>query len=133
MKIRAAFGRGRPKPRVAGQQSAHETAFECHLRDSLFKPGGVVWFRYEHVKLRLADGTWYSPDFVAMTEDGTIVCYEVKPGRMVKGELGTIITDGAAVKLKVAEEHYPLRFVLVTAYKALVRDGGAWTFKMEDV
>jgi hypothetical protein len=131
VRIRAAFGKGKPKPRVAGQQSAHEVAFEEHLRARLGKD--VLWFKYESMNLKLADGTYYKPDFVALHEDHVLVCYEVKPGRMVKGELGTIITDGAAVKLKVASEHYPLRFVLVTAHKALVRDGAAWSFKLEDV
>jgi hypothetical protein len=131
VRIRAAFGKGKPKPRVAGQQSAHEVAFEGHLRARLGKD--VLWFKYESVKVKLADGTWYTADFVALHDDHVLVCYEVKPGRMVNGELGTIITDGAAVKLKVAAEHFPLRFVLVTAHKALVRDGAAWSFKQEDV
>lgn len=57
----------------------------------------------QQIKLRLANKTWYTPDFVTLHEDGRIMVWEVKGW----------LRDDAAVKLKVAAEQYPwFRFAL---------------------
>src|SRR4051812_7389264 len=38
----------------------------------------IAWFRFEGIKLRLADNTFYSPDFAVMGADGTLEMHEVK-------------------------------------------------------
>lgn len=76
--------------------------------------GNVAWFRFEGVKLRLADNTFYTPDFAVMLETGLIELHEVKG----------FWTDDARVKIKVAADMYPFRFVAVKARTK--KDGGGW-------
>ena len=76
--------------------------------------GIVASWRYEAIKLRLADKTWYTPDFFVITTAGGIDMVEVKGWWR----------DDARVKIKVAAEMYPeFRF------RAVSRTGGGW--KME--
>lgn len=62
----------------------------------------------QSIKLKLANGTWYKPDFVVLSgaESGyLIVCYEVK---------GPYAYPGALEKLKIAAHQYPeIAFVLI--------------------
>jgi hypothetical protein len=74
--------------------------------------GEVNWWRFEAIKLRLADKTFYSPDFAVMLSNGELQMHEVKGFMM----------DDANVKLKVAADLYPFRFMLVKKAK-----GGQWT------
>jgi len=74
----------------------------------------VQWFRFEGLKLRLADNTFYTPDFAVMGMDGVMEMHEVKG----------FWTDDARVKIKVAAEMYPFRFIAVKP-KAK-KDGGGW-------
>ncbi len=76
--------------------------------------GDVLWYRFEGLKLRLADNTFYTPDFAVMMADGTICLHEVKGWW----------ADDAKVKIKVAAEMYPFRFIAVRA-KAK-KNGGGW-------
>lgn len=76
--------------------------------------GTVLWFKFEGVKLRLADSTFYSPDFAVMVADGSMEMHEVKGHWQ----------DDARVKIKVAAELYPFRFIAVRP--KLRRDGGGW-------
>jgi hypothetical protein len=70
------------------------------------------WF--EGIKLRLADKTFYTPDFFVMMPDGLLECHEVKG----------FMEEDANVKIKVAAAMYPFRFVVVKV-KAK-KDGGGW-------
>lgn len=76
--------------------------------------GDVLWYRFEGIKLRLADNTFYSPDFAVMLANGQMECHEVKGHWM----------EDARVKLKVAADLYPFRFVAVK--KQSKKDGGGW-------
>jgi hypothetical protein len=90
---------------------------EAAYRDILWArqvAGEILWFRYEAVKLRLADATFYSPDFVLMLADGTLEVHEVK-GHW---------EDDARVKIKVAAAAYPFRFIAVTPVAK--KHGGGW-------
>ncbi|HEX8414747.1 MAG TPA: hypothetical protein VF637_12805 [Sphingomicrobium sp.] len=62
--------------------------------------GTVSWFKFEGLKLRLADSTFYTPDFAVMLANGEMQCHEVKG----------FWTDDARVKIKVAADLYPFRF-----------------------
>lgn len=77
--------------------------------------GQVIWYRFEGLKLRLADNTFYTPDFAVMLEDGQIECHEVKG----------FWTDDARVKIKVAADQYPFKFVAVKARAK--KEGGGWS------
>jgi hypothetical protein len=85
-----------------GQMNRTEFDYErqLHVRQVA---GEVVWYRFEGIKLRLADNTFYSPDFAVMLADGQLEMHEVK-GHW---------TDDARVKIKVAAEMYPFRFIAI--------------------
>ncbi len=96
-----------------GAMNKTEAAYERDLRDAVML-GDVLWYRFEGVKLRLADNTFYSPDFAVMVAYGQLEMHEVKG----------FWTDDARVKIKVAADQYPFRFVAV---KALAKKaGGGW-------
>lgn len=104
------FALGRLK---TGQMNKTEAAYGAHL-ESLKSAGSVLWYRFEGMKLRLADNTFYTPDFAVMASTGQLECHEVKG----------FWQDDARAKIKVAAEMYPLRFVAVTARSK--KDGGGW-------
>ena len=97
----------------AGAMNKTEQAYDRHLQE-LEHLGQIQWRKFEGLKLRLADKTFYTPDFVVMLDDGTIECHEVKG----------FWEDDARVKIKVAAATYPFRFVAVKA-KAK-KNGGGW-------
>ena len=75
--------------------------------------GSVLWFKFEGFKLRLADNTFYTPDFAVMNAKNELEMHEVKG----------FWTDKARVKTKVAADQYPLKFVVVKAVK------GTWQYE----
>ena len=77
--------------------------------------GDILWFRFEGVKLRLADNTFYSPDYAVMRASGQLEMHEVKG----------FWTDDARVKIKVAADQYPFEFIAVRAKPK--KDGGGWS------
>jgi hypothetical protein len=97
--------RGRRQPKPAGQMNKAEQAYALHLK-CLLLAGEIEWFAFEPWKLRLAQKTTYTPDFVVMRPDGALECHEVK-GHW---------EDDARVKIKVAAETYwMLKFVAITS------------------
>lgn len=109
----ARFALGRLKP---GQMNKSEQAYSVHLEAEKYA-GNLLWWKFEGIKLRLADNTFLTVDFAVMTADGELQMHEVK---------GWMEGD-AAVKLKVAADMYPLRFFVVRA--KLKRDGGGFSVK----
>lgn len=100
--VRKLFGRGRTR-KAPGQMNKLEGqyAHELELRK---RAGDVAVFGYESIKLRLADKTTYTPDFFVMLSNGEVEFHEVK-GHW---------EQAARVKIKVAAELFPFRFVAVT-------------------
>jgi hypothetical protein len=100
-----------------GQMNRTEGAYDAHLylRQTL---GEILWYKFEGLKFRLADNTFYSPDFAVMLADGVIELHEVKGGPWM---------DDARVKIKVAAAMYPFRFVGVKVKPK--RDGGGWEYE----
>lgn len=92
-----------------GQMNKTESAY-AQLLDAELAAGLILWFRFEALKLRLADNTFYTPDFPVITASGSLEFREVK-GRW---------TDDARVKIKVAATQYPFRFL------AIQRAGSGW-------
>lgn len=99
----------------AGEMNRTEQAYEGHLR-TLAACKDVIWWKFEGVKLRLADNTFYSPDFVVMRSDGQMEMHEVKGHWQ----------DDARVKIKVAASIYPFRFI---AAQPLEKFAG-WKFEV---
>lgn len=67
-----ALGRLRP-----GQLNKTETAYALTL-EARKRIGEIEWFQFEGIKLRLADSTFYTPDFFVMLAGGELQCHEVK-------------------------------------------------------
>lgn len=97
----------------AGQMNKTEAAYAQHL-ELLRIAGTIAWYKFEGIKLRLADNTFYTPDFAVMLADGLIEMQEVKG----------FWQDDARVKIKVAAEIYPFRFVAVRPQAK--KHGGGW-------
>lgn len=73
----------------------------------------VLDYHFEAFKLRLADRTFYTPDFLVIRPEAPFLQFHEVKGFM---------RDDAAVKLKVAARLYPkFRFILARAAK-----GGGW-------
>lgn len=96
-----------------GQMNKTEAAYADALKNRQMT-GEVAWFKFEGVKLRLADNTFYSPDFAVMLADGQMEMHEVKG----------YWQDDARVKIKVAAELYPFRFIAVQPLSK--KAGGGW-------
>jgi hypothetical protein len=77
--------------------------------------GEIVWYGFEAIKLKLADNTFYTPDFVVVNDEYEIEIHEVKG----------FWRDDARVKIKVAAEKYQL-FRFIAASKISKKDGGGW-------
>lgn len=69
--------------------------------------GKILFWRYESVKFRLADRTWYTPDFYIMRPDGSIEIHETK-GHW---------EDDARVKIKATAEQFPEFFFVAVQWK----------------
>jgi hypothetical protein len=96
-----------------GTMNKTEAAYDAHLQ-MMRHAGEVLWHKFEAVKLRLADNTFYTCDFAVLAKDGVLEMHEVKG----------FWQDDARVKIKVAAATYPFRFVAMTA-KAK-KHGGGW-------
>ena len=96
-----------------GQMNKTEQSYAEFLEEKRLQKL-VAWYKFEGVKLRLADNTFYSPDFAVMLTNGQMQMHEVKG----------FWQDDARVKIKVAADLYPFEFIAVKA-KAK-KDGGGW-------
>ena len=94
MKMNQYFARGRTTT-VNGMNSL-EKKYADHLR-IIQLVGEIHSFAFERHNLKLADRTYYKPDFEVMLLDGTIEFHEVKGFMM----------DDANVKIKVAAAQFP--------------------------
>jgi len=93
--------------------SDREQAYALHL-EARKHEGAVLWYKFEGMKFRLADGTFYTPDFIVLDRNGFMEAHEVKG----------FWTDDARVKIKVAADLYPVSFI---AIKRLTKSkGGGW-------
>jgi hypothetical protein len=97
-----------------------EQQYDKFLRDRLMV-GEIRWALFEPIKLRLADKTWYTPDFLVVRNDWSFEAHEVKT-EWSTGKPGW--EEDARVKIKVAAELFPLRFIC-----ACLRRDGSWSFE----
>lgn len=92
-----------------GKMNKTEAAYAQHL-ELLKHAGEVLWYKFEAIKLRLADNTFYTPDFLVLMSDGYMQVHETKG----------FWRDDARVKIKVAASLYPFRFI------AVKKKGSGW-------
>jgi|688.fasta_scaffold02433_5 hypothetical protein len=107
------------KRKVPGKQNNYELWWQQTLEE---KPN-VFKVYYEAVKLKLADNTFYTPDFMVLLDDGSIEFHEVKGSWKAPNQ------EDARVKIKVAAAIHPwAKFVSVE----LKKRGGTFEAKFEE-
>jgi len=92
-----------------------EARYAGHL-EAKRRVGSIVFWKYEAVKLRLADGAFYTPDFFLMLADGRVGFHETKG----------FWRDDAKIKIKVAAELYPWLFFVGVQWNSKAKD---WRFE----
>ena len=70
--------------------------------------GEIKSWGFERVKLRLADGAWFVPDFDVTLADGSLEFHETKG----------FMREAAALRLKVAADRFPMAFFVVRRVEA---------------
>lgn len=80
----------------------------AHYLEGLKRAGEIAWYEFDSVKLRLAEKTFYEPDFFVMMADGTLEIHEVKG----------FWEDDARVKIKVAAAKFPMKFKAIQLQKS---------------
>lgn len=116
MSWRRSIPAARGQVRQRGVMNKAEALYAQHLK-LLEHANEVAWFAFEAIKLRLANNTFYSPDFLVMRPDGQLEVHEVKGA---KGE-GYYAEEDAKIKAKVAAAMYPFAFFIVWHVK-----GSGW-------
>lgn len=101
-----AFARGR-LPNEGMNKT--ESAYDAHLWQQR-STGDVLWHKYEAIKLRLGDGSYYKPDFAVLMRDCLLEIHETKG----------FWREAARVRIKVAAGMYPFKFIAIT------RKNGGW-------
>lgn len=117
MRFRKNFARG--VRRTPGEMNGLERQYADVLRVRQ-QAGEIDWWEFDAIKLRLAENTFYTPDFFIMRSDGGLEVHEVKGSS--KGK--PFVEDDAAVKIKVAASKYPFPFRMVW------RVAGQWLEKV---
>jgi hypothetical protein len=111
---KVAFAKGSLKPDAMNKQ---EKRYDAHLAQRL-RSGEILWYKFQGFKLRLADNTFYTPDFnVIAAADGVLEMHEVKG----------FWQDTGRVKIKVAADLYPMRFVAIK--ERAKKNGGGYEFE----
>jgi hypothetical protein len=79
-------------------QTEREFSFMLEAKKRLAE---IEWWAFEAIKLKLADGAWYTPDFMSWGTDDNygkvITFYEIKGG---------FIREAAMVRFKVARQRF---------------------------
>ena len=102
--------RGRTK---RGEMNKLESAYALEVLEARRLAGEIIGYKYEAMKLRLAKGAWWTPDFVIFNLDGTIEFAEIKGFWRQAGRQA----------IKVAAELHPFKFV------AVQKKGGVWKYE----
>lgn len=108
--VRAAKTPNKQSQPAPGKLNKTEQLYAYEL-DLLQRAGKIKSWKFEGLKLRLADRTSYSPDFVVWHLDGGIELVEVKGHWM----------EDAKVKFKVARELFPM-----FTFTAIKRNKSGW-------
>jgi hypothetical protein len=121
--MRPGFGATLPQPRAGylvsgstkrGAMNKTEARYASEVLDVDKGLGKVAQYWYESIKLRLADGAWFTVDFFVMLADGRLEAHEIKG----------FWREAAKVRIKVAAELYPFKFV--AAQRVKKKEGGGW-------
>lgn len=117
----AANASGAPPGIARGQlreraMNRNETDYAGELERARAR-GEIQWWAFEALKLRLADNTYLTPDFVVLGVGSELELHEVKGAKRKRTATGPVVTyfceEDAKVKLKAAAEHFPFLFRVV--------------------
>lgn len=104
---------GRGVRRQPGEMNGLEKQY-ANILEQLKMAGEILWYEFDSIKLRLAEKTFYTPDFLVMKKDNSLEIHEVK-GHW---------EDDARVKIKVAADKFPFKFIAIQKIR------GAWVEEM---
>lgn len=90
----------------AGVMNKTESNY-ASLLEARKKAGEILWYCFNAMNLRLADKCFYKVDFLVLTSGNELEVHEVKG----------FWQDDALVKIKVAAEKFPFRFVAMQYQK----------------
>lgn len=90
----------------AGKMNGTEKKYAA-LLDQKKISGEILNYWFESVNLRLADNCFYKPDFLVLTSENELEVHEVKG----------YWEEDALVKIKVAAEKFPFRFIAIQYIK----------------
>jgi hypothetical protein len=93
------------RPNSTGMNKT-EAKYQAML-EGLKQAGEILWYAFEPINLRLAQKTYYRPDFLVMNKHKELEVHEVKG----------FWQDDAKVKIKVASEKFPFKFIAVQLKK----------------
>lgn len=96
-----------------GVMNKTEAAYAVNLENRKYG-GEISWYKFEGIKFRLADNTFYTPDFIVLLPNGVLQAHEVKGVWM----------DDARAKIKIAADMYPIEFIAVKLLPKKL--GGGW-------
>jgi hypothetical protein len=105
------------KRRAPGERNKVEASYEAHL-DLLHRAGEIDGFKFEGIKLKLADNTHFTPDFIVYAADGVVELHDTK-GTTKKLRASGIkeavpwIEEDAKLKLKIVAAQFPFRVFAV--------------------
>jgi hypothetical protein len=88
------------------RMNATEAAYDAYLRQQQYA-GLILWHRFEAIKLRLADGSYFTPDFCVVTAEREFQCHETKG----------FWREAARVRIKVAAGLFPFKFIAIKRIK----------------
>jgi hypothetical protein len=107
----------RHQRRKPGERNKTEAAYEQQLT-TLYHAGMIYGFKFEGIKLKLADNTFWTPDFIVFANDGVVELHDTK-GTTSKSradgskEKVPWIEEDAKIKLKLVAELFPFRVFAV--------------------
>jgi hypothetical protein len=106
---------GKP-PKVSAKRGMNRWEQEYGMElEARRRAGEIKWYGFEPVRLRLADGAFYKPDFMVVQSSGKIQFHEVKG----------FLRIAANIRFKVAAEAFPFaEFLMIRKRKA--KEGGGW-------
>jgi hypothetical protein len=117
--------RGRVRKR-SGEMNNTEASFAEKLKQDE-AAGTIQWWAFEAMKFRLADNTFYTPDFAVLYRDGSLWLIDTKGTTKKDGAYKPFVEEDAKIKAKLAAEIFPIAFAL--AYRLPKKEGGNWVIE----
>ena len=109
--------------RERAKMNDYERAYVDEVLDPLLRARRIVRWDFQPCKLRLADNSFYTPDFRVVNINHFVEFHEVKGWWR----------EDARLKIKYAAEAHPYVFLAIMVKKVAKKRGGGWTFSKPEV